>query len=241
MSRSSKWSIWLSILALVAALGSLVVAIIQTGIAKEQSALAVHQTKEDILLQVSHHHGDYPVEIMKSHWLDHPAFVPVRWRAMLVNNGSIPVVLTKYRITQISRRFPIYFSGIDSGVSENGETALGFPMTLKPGDTKQFAISVGVLLNSDVYNKLKDRFPVGTKTRIRQVKHHLWKQGVGLYGNHVVYQEYPEGGVSMMPDITDTEREQVFLVQFATSRSSNISSVFSLYSPFGIGVLPGTR
>lgn len=81
--------------------------------------------------------------------------VQVAWDLRPTNTGNQRLSIVEYEITSGSSPGSTYYSGIDGGlVPTAGQKATSLPLTLEPGESREFLVLVGVRVPLIVYNVL---------------------------------------------------------------------------------------
>jgi hypothetical protein len=223
MENKDKISIWISLTALAVACISLFFTYLS------------HRSDvtENLLIRMSVHHQGYATEVQQGYGDAYPALIPTKWNCLIVNNGKNPTTIIKSHTKQVSPDFPVYHSRISSGFMNDKEEPINFPITLQPGEAINIVYFTTILLTPDIYELIKDKYPVGTKVYSRRLKSHLFSKGVDFYGNSVKQTIYPGGGktIEYSPDIVQS-RQQIFVLNIETAKGNEISTVFSQYRSF---------
>ena len=227
MERKDKIAIWISGVALIIAIFSLLLAwkayrIDKISFNKENT--------EDLYLKVSWHHESYDTQINRGFGELFPATIPLRWNLMIGNNGKIPISVTRTKIIQIARNYPIDYSGIGI-LTTDGKTPIDYPLNIPPGETKEIVIVVSVLINADIYKTIESKYPIDTKVSRRSLMRHLARQGIDLYGNELSLREFEDGNM-MITHQAKKENLQIFQLKIETTRNSDKIINFSEYEHF---------
>ncbi|WP_072680150.1 hypothetical protein [Arcobacter sp. LA11] len=223
MELKDKISIGISVGALVVALLSLSL----SGI------IYLKESKEDLLIKFSNHHFGYKVPILKGYGNKYPAIIPLRWNCLIVNNGKIPVTISNIKTIQISSDFPLEHSNVSSSFIDSKNKNISTPLTLQPGEAKTMKYVTTILLTPEIYNHIKDKYPIGTKVLSHKLKAYLFSKGVDFYGNKVKQTIFSDGTKLITYPIDIKQgKQQIFVMKVTTSRANTFSIMFSQYQQF---------
>lgn len=186
--------------------------------------------KEDLLIKLTPHHHGYESGVIQGYGTDYPAMIPFMWDCLIVNNGRIPITISKTKTIQVSPGFPLDHPRVSSAFLDDQQEVVSIPMTLQPGESKVIFFSTTILLTPEIYNLIKDEYPIGSKVLSHKLKSHLAKKGVDYYGNKVKQTIYPGGGQTIeYPSKVSRWNQQVFVLNVTTTRNKEFSFMFSEY------------
>ncbi|WP_320033845.1 hypothetical protein [Halarcobacter sp.] len=223
MELKDKISIWISLGAFVVACLSLILS----------ALIYMNDSKEDLLIKFSSHHSGYKVPILKGYGNVYPALIPFKWNCLIVNNGKIPVTISKIKTMQISPDFPLEHSKVSSSFIDNQDKSIPTPLTLQPGEAKAMKYFTTIFLTPDIYNHIKDKYPIGTEVLSHKIESYLFSKGIDYYGNKVKRTVFTGGGeIIEYPTNIEQGKQQIFVMKVTTTRGKDFNIMFSQNQQF---------
>lgn len=157
-----------------------------------------------------------PVRITRINFGPDGRVVIVPWKLTLSNTGQQRLSITSYEISTGERPGQKLYTGLDSGLFDDKTELVKLPITLEPGDSKMFTISMGMLVSKEVGDALLPAAEASTGFVMKPALV-LAKQDLDLHGNKVAYAEFPNG--SQLTMLTN-HAGQVFWFVARTGRNN---------------------
>jgi hypothetical protein len=189
---------------------------------------------EEIVITVSNYDKDYDLtmHIGIPGVLDS---VDKLYKATIINNSNNTVNFLEARYLHIidgSQLSKVASKWILDGMNNR----LAFPLTIKPGETKDVLFQVEIKLTDEILNKLGDKYLARTsRITFKEAQRHLWDNGIDFYGNKIVKSEFGKGYVRYRRDEweVDNLESQTYIYTLITSRGNSISITFSEFGQSG--------
>ena len=155
----------------------------------------------------------------------------VFWEVLLSNNGVNDLSVINYEIVQIDEDFlSASYTHMEQGVYTlvGGELAPEqFPITIPAGNTKALFVRVGITMDEQAYQLVKEDFTSEEIVILEMIVNFLRLKELDFYGNPFTRDSAGVGVYSLPP--IDEIREQVFGITFKTGRGTQTVGVLSWY------------
>lgn len=176
-----------------------------------------------------------------------PYLVTIRIGILLTNTSEKTVTLTNYRFEQIADtdldvnfKYPIFYSGMDQGFSDENGTSQGLPFILKEGESKLVYINTGILINKNVFEKINEVYkiengkdtPQNIEFTYEELLYYLVKAQTDLYGNKIEGDTYKnDKGEISFHHVIDIEKSDfpIFSLTFKSVNGTYFEHVFYEY------------
>lgn len=220
MEKKNNMSIIVSAFAVIISIFSLI-----TSFLSYKSSIT-----ENLFLHIVEYSKKYETKVQEGYGKLYPAMIFREWNCLLVNNSKNPITLFAPDIEQISSDFPSKHSRMSSAFFNGKGELIKFPIVLCPGECMNSVFSTTILLSPDIYDLIKDKYPIGRTVAFDELKTYLFSKGVDFYGNPVRLAIF-QGGSYMIeyPQDIETVRQQVFVLTLKSAKGQIFSTSFSQY------------
>ena len=158
------------------------------------------------------------------------------WEVLLSNVGSENLSVVSYKVLQVGEDFPAtWYTSMDQGlyVFENGEfSRFDPPIDIFSGSSKKIYVRLGLTMTPEASKLVEEEFSTNSSSDVTvgTILGFLYAQGTDFYGNEITSQVVNGAGeVMLKPPSQDKLREQVFVVNFTTSRGEKVNEPLSWY------------
>jgi hypothetical protein len=150
----------------------------------------------------------------------------------LSNNGEVNLSIIEHNITEIKDEFgtnePIqYFPSQNSYYlyTDGKFNQFDYPLTIEGGHSQKIYAQVELTMSPDAYRLIKENYgeKFSSGLSLKTIDDFLSSKGTDLYGNEIRIDSN-----SNAPSVFITN-EQIFLIDFLTSRNTEKSYLFSYY------------
>lgn len=183
---------------------------------------------EDLLIYTSRVHGDYETEIIPLSIPDLPAVIPVYYECILVNNSKMPLSIVDYDLQQIAEDYPIKYSYMDGRLFDSSGKQLPLPLDIDSKKSYRFFVKVGVAVYPKTYELISKNFTSQKKISIQELNAYLVRNHMDFYGN-TVNPYIDQGNLLGFSVSMKNRREQIFFINFKTSRGNYFGDTFFWY------------
>lgn len=114
------------------------------------------------------------------------------WKLTLSNTGQQRLSITSYEVSEGVRPGQRIYTGLRSGMFNSQNQIAELPLTLEPGESKVFTLSVGALVSAEVAKVLAEEADPATGFVFKPGLA-LAKKNLDLLGNRVSYEEWATG------------------------------------------------
>lgn len=192
----------------------------------------------DLQLRDYHLHEDYLTTIRKGYEEKYPALIDQLYKATLINNGSNTInIVNAEGIHRLdSPPWPFLLGSthiLNDAVLDENKKQVSFPITLNPGVVKVVFFTAPIKLEAEIYDKLKDKYPINSTGIFHEISEHIWKKGKDLYGNTVHITNKKSGEISYSRQ-TENMTWQYYRFTFLSSRGNKNSITFSEPDMYGL-------
>lgn len=226
--NATKFSICISILALLSSAGSFLVAYNNFTYTK---ALNEDKIQEKLNLKVSVSKDlNYQTSFTKSVKINYNGrtfigVIPINYECILVNDSQVPMSITNYEVKAfLNAKDIVGYSRLDSGLYDEKNNLVSFPIDLSPGTSKKFTLRVGTQIPENVYKTLSKIYKEGNSISYEELQQYLYENGTDEIGNKV---EYKNNITSI-----DNKYNDGYALIFRTSKNNQFYKQFSMYQPF---------
>jgi hypothetical protein len=116
--------------------------------------------------------------------------IQMPWQLTISNSGQDRLSVVEYQLSIGEKMGLLLFSGIDGGIRSKDWRNEKLPITLDGGESKTFAIYVGVQTPKEIYDILKSMSPENDRISYRRAFKELARKGYDFYGNKIWFKEY---------------------------------------------------
>ncbi len=153
----------------------------------------------------------------------------VFWEVLLSNNGINNLSVIRYDISQINKQFvEISYTNMEQGVFTLEDGALipiNLPISIKSGDSMVLFFRIGIIMDANAFQLVKSEYADHKNITLNTIINFLRQKKMDFYGNPFSVDDI---GVYSLPPI-DELKEQVFGINFETSRSTKAVGILSWY------------
>ncbi|MBG9908746.1 hypothetical protein [Bacillus paranthracis] len=224
---TAKISIYISILALLSSVGSFLVAYNNFTYTK---ALNEEKIQEKLNLKVSVSEDlNYLTsftKLMKINYNERTflGVIPINYECILVNDSQVPMSISNYEVKALlNSKKIVEYSRLDSGLYDEKNSPISFPIDLAPGTSKKFILRVGTLIPENVYETLSKIYKEGNSISYGELQQYLYENGTDVIGNKVEYNQITT---------IDNKYDEGYALIFHTSKNNQFYKQFSMYQPF---------
>jgi hypothetical protein len=158
--------------------------------------------------------------------------ISVYWRIVISNIGEKDFSVTKYDMADKSDNSPsgTYYTGIDQGLfSCDGKyTYYALPFTVSNGGTTVVCLKMGLVMNKESFNLASSNFKDSTTVSFNEIETFLRSRETDIYGNKIQIISADSKNTYIYPALKDI-REQLFVVNFYTSRGGVVHRIIGYY------------
>lgn len=158
--------------------------------------------------------------------------LPLFWEITLSNNSDKSISLIDIEIHSDEHDF-YFYSNMFGGLYSNYDSPVEMPINLNSGESRKFAIKIGILCDSVASRIIKQNTPhqdlydtVGTWTRRNVILRMLSEKGIDFYGNET---KANFDGEKLLAYQVNPKKQQIFSVSFISSTKIAFSKSVSLY------------
>ncbi|MBJ8078254.1 hypothetical protein JDS92_23255 [Bacillus cereus group sp. N12] len=224
---TAKISICISIFALLSSLGSFWVAYNNFTYTK---ALNEDKIQEKLNLKVSDSNDlNYLTSYTKLGKINYNertflGVIPINYECILVNDSQVPMSITNYEVKALlNAKKTVEYSRLDSGLYDEKNSRIIFPIDLAPGTSKKFILKVGTLIPENVYEILSKTYKEGNSISYGELQQYLYENGTDVIGNKVEYNQITT---------IDDKYDEGYALIFHTSKNNQFDKQFSMYQSF---------
>jgi hypothetical protein len=124
--------------------------------------------------------------------------IQIPWQLTISNSGHNRLSIVEYQLSMGVKAGSVLFKGLDGGIKNKDWQDEKMPITLDGGESKTFAIYVGVQANKEVYDILKSMSQNSDRISYKRAFRELAKKGYDFYGNKVWFKEYRDDSYELM-------------------------------------------
>jgi hypothetical protein len=163
-------------------------------------------------------HADGPFRITKHNFGPMGRVVQFPWQVTLANTGNQKLSITEYSITSGIRPDTTFYSGIDGGMLKPNQDSVDLPLTLDPGESRQFVVLIGIMVTPKVHDILASIKDPKLRT-VGYATKALARRGLDIYGNEVTYREYV-GGAYQLTVAKENQKSPTFWYRAVSGRGN---------------------
>ncbi|OTX80804.1 hypothetical protein BK726_27410 [Bacillus thuringiensis serovar londrina] len=150
--------------------------------------------------------------------------IPINYECILVNDSQVPMSISNYEVKALlNTKKTVEYSRLDSGLYDEKNSPISFPIDLAPGTSKKFILKVGTLIPENVYETLSKIYKEGNSISYGELQQYLYENGTDVIGNKVEYNQITT---------IDNKYDEGYALIFHTSKNKQFYKEFSMYQLF---------
>jgi hypothetical protein len=209
----------------ITAVISLIVAIAAIAIpyVQQKDALKQQQTqfdelqREDLSVRLNPHMRGV-IRVTGTNFRPFGNVVQVPWGLTISNTGNRQLSIANYDLTRGDSPGAMFYTDIDGGLETLDFQPVGYPITLEPGEMRNFLLFVGITVPDKVFEILEG-ITEGNKVNRELATTALAIEGLDLYGNSIDYREF-DGGAYIISVDKQNQNGQNFWCVVHTGRDN---------------------
>ena len=155
--------------------------------------------------------------------------IQIPWELTISNSGHNKLSVVEYRLSIGNKMDSVFFSGLDGGIKNRDWQIEKMPITLDGGESKTFAIYIGVQTPKEVYNILKLNSQQNGRISYKRAVKELARKGYDFYGNKVLFIEHENDSYELIVK-NEHPKSPVMWVELLTGRGNKFYATGSRYS-----------